>query len=77
MISEYEVNFGRNIRKLRKKQKVTQKQLAIRLQLQGYDITRSAIAKIEVAQRHVYPDEILAIKKALNLSFEDLFIENE
>jgi DNA-binding XRE family transcriptional regulator len=52
---------------------MTQDLLAARLQLEGLDITRSAIAKIEVGQRHLYPDEILLIKKILNVSFDDIF----
>ena len=47
--------------------------LAAKLQLKGCDITRSAIAKIEVGQRHLYPDEIILIREILNTSFEDIF----
>lgn len=65
--------IGNNIRTLREKAGMTQDLLAARLQLEGLDITRSAIAKIEVGQRHLYPDEILLIKKILNVSFDDIF----
>jgi len=41
--------------------------------LNGCDITRSAVAKIEVGQRHLYPDEILLIKEILNTTFESIF----
>ena len=36
-------------------------------------MTRSALAKIEVGQRHVYPDEIRLLKELLGASFEELF----
>ena len=65
--------IGNNIRCLREKADFTQELLATRLQLEGLDITRSAIAKIEVGQRHLYPDEILLIKKILNVSFDEIF----
>lgn len=52
---------------------MTQEQLSAKLQLLGCDITRSAIAKIEVGQRHVYPDEIKLIKEILDVSFDDMF----
>ena len=58
MNAEYEKIFGQNIRRLRESRHMTQEQLAAKLQLNGCDITRSALAKIEVGQRHVYPDEI-------------------
>ena len=49
----YEIEFGKNIRRIRKEKKLTQDQLAAQLQLNGCDITRSALAKIEVGQRHL------------------------
>lgn len=70
---EIEKKVGANIRKLRKKRKMTQDLLATKLQIEGYDITRSAVAKIEVGQRHLYPDEVILIKKILNTSYEDIF----
>ncbi len=70
---EIEKRIGKNIRNLRENAGMTQELLAIRLQLNGCDITRSAVAKIEVAQRHLYPDEIILIKKILNVSYDDIF----
>lgn len=64
---------GSNIRKIREAAGMTQDMLAAKLQLHGCDITRSAIAKIEVGQRHLYPDEIILIRKILNTSFEAIF----
>ena len=52
---------------------MTQEVLAAKLQLNGCDITRSAVAKIEVGQRHLYPDEIILIKEILKVSYEDIF----
>ena len=65
--------IGNNIRLLREKANMTQEMLSIKLQINGCDITRSAVAKIEVAQRHLYPDEIILIKKILNVSYDDIF----
>lgn len=64
---------GNNIKILREKANMTQETLAARLQLHGCDITRSAIAKIEVGQRHLYLDEIILIKTILSVSYEDIF----
>ena len=73
MNADYEKSVGNNIRELREEAKMTQDMLAARLQLLGCDITRSAIAKIEVGQRHIYPDEIKLIKEILKTSFEKIF----
>lgn len=73
MNAEYEKKFGNNIRICREKAGMTQELLSAKLQLDGCDITRSAIAKIEVGQRHIYPDEIKLIKEILGVSFDKLF----
>ena len=68
-----EIKIGNNIRKLREKLNFTQEFVAIQFQLRGCDITRSAIAKIEVGQRHLYPDEIIILKDILNTTYDEIF----
>ena len=70
---ELEKKIGRNIRNLREKANFTQEQLSAKLQLEGCDITRSAVAKIEVGQRHLYPDEIILLKEILCTTYEEIF----
>lgn len=73
MNAEIEKRVGQNIRILRESRGMTQELLAAKLQLAGCDITRSAVAKIEVGQRHLYPDEVILIKDILCVRFEDIF----
>lgn len=73
MNHEIETKVGNNIRKIRENKGMTQDSLAAKLQLRGCDITRSAVAKIEVGQRHLYPDEIILIRQILNTTFEEIF----
>ena len=60
------MDIGNKIKQLRLHAGMTQEQLAAKLQLGGCDITRSAVAKIEVGQRHLYPAEIILIKNQAN-----------
>ena len=73
MNSEIEKRVGSNIRIFRERAGLTQDYVAAKLQLAGCDITRSALAKIEVGQRHLYPDEVILLKKILNVSYDDIF----
>ncbi len=73
MNAKIEKRIGSNIRRLRENIKMTQEQLAIKLQVNGCDITRSAVAKIEVGQRHLYPDEIILIKNILGAEYDEIF----
>jgi len=71
-----EKQIGNNIRNIREKNRMTQEELSAKLQLRGCDITRSAIAKIEVGQRHLYSDEIILIKEILNTEYDTIFCVN-
>lgn len=72
MNAKVEKRVGKNIRELRERAKMTQEELAAKLQLRGCDITRSAVAKIEVGQRHLYVDELILIKEILSATFDEL-----
>lgn len=72
MNAQYDRLFGRNLRQLRMERGLTQEQVTARLQLAGCDLTRSALAKIEAGQRHVYSDELYALRNALDVSYEEL-----
>ena len=72
MNAEFEKKVGQNIRIIRESQSMTQEQLSAKLQVNGCDITRSAIAKIEVGQRHIYVDELKLIKEILKVKFDDI-----
>lgn len=77
MNPKIEKKVGQNIRRLRERIGMTQEILAAKLQLCGCDITRSAVAKIEVGQRHLYPDEIIFLKEILDTTYEEIFeLEN-
>ena len=73
MNKEIETMVGRNIRRIRESRGMTQDMLAAKLQLLGCDITRSAVAKIEVGQRHLYPDEIILIRDILHTTYDAIF----
>ena len=73
MNNTVEKRIGKNIRSIRERLGMTQEILAAKLQLCGCDITRSAVAKIEVGQRHLYIAEVILIKEILNVSYDEIF----
>ena len=74
MDKEAEKRIGRNIRRLRERAGMTQEMLAAKLQVSGCDISRTAIAKIETGQRHLYSDEVKLIKEALKASYDEIYL---
>ena len=73
MNANYEKEIGNRIKSIRESKNMTQEQMSAKLQTMGCDITRSAIAKIEVGQRHIYLDELKCIKEIFNVTFDELF----
>lgn len=68
----YDLLVGRQICAVREKKGLTQEQLSARLQTCGCDVTRSALAKMEVGQRHIYAVELRALRKILDVPYETL-----
>lgn len=66
---------GSHVRKARKESKVTQMELAARLQVSGIKIDRPAISKLESGSRPVSDIEIAAIAKVLKVPISWLFEE--
>lgn len=63
---------GKNIAKLRTELKISQRELADRMQLVGIDIDKNAIQRIECGKRFVTDIEIIAFAKIFNVPFEAL-----
>jgi len=72
MNMDYEKQVGLRIRELRKQCGLTQEQISAQLQIRGCDITRSALAKIEVGQRHLYVDELKMLAEIMKCDYKDM-----
>lgn len=64
---------GSRIRKARKELKITQMELAARLQVLGITIDRSGIAKLEGGKRPVSDIEVAALAEILKVPISWLF----
>ena len=64
---------GANVAKMRKQMKISQRELADRLQLVGLDVDKNAVQRIEAGKRFVTDIDIMALIKVLSCSLEDLF----
>lgn len=67
---------GLRVRKARKESRITQMELAARLQLLGITIDRSGIAKLESGRRPASDIEVAAIAKVLKVPIPWLFDES-
>ena len=63
---------GKNISLLRQNLKLSQRELADKMQLIGIDIDKNAVQRIECGKRFVTDIEIIAFSKIFNVTLENL-----
>lgn len=68
---------GINIAKLRKGLKISQRELADRLQVINLDIDKNAVQRIESGQRFVTDIELISLAKVFNVTVLDLLDVDE
>ena len=67
-----DIHIGANIREIRRKNKLRQVDLVRLLQLQGMDITREALVKIESGSQHIRASQLRGIRDALGTTYDEL-----
>lgn len=63
---------GKNIARLRTNLKLSQRQLADRMQLVGIDIDKNAVQRIECGKRFVTDIEIVAFARIFSVEYKDI-----
>lgn len=63
---------GKKISVLRKDLKLSQRKLAVAMQIAGIDIDKNAIQRIEAGKRFVTDIELVVFSKVLNISIQNL-----
>ena len=68
---------GNKLKELRKKYKMSQQDLAEKLQLEGVDLTSKEISKIETNNRLVQDFELFAFSKIFKVSADEFNTEKQ
>ena len=75
-IKQDKIQIGKNLRRIRKQNKLKQTDMVVRLQLMGMDMTREALVKIERGIQHIYASQLKAIKEVLGTTYDELLGED-
>ena len=67
--------IGANIRRIRNEKKVKQVELVRLLQLEGVEMSRETLVKIERGKQHIRATQLRAIRDALGTSYDELLAE--
>ena len=71
------IPIGQNIRAIRLAKGIGQTELVGLLQLQGIDLTRESLVKIERGIQHIYAFQLKAIRDVLETTYDALLQENK
>ncbi|MBQ9091441.1 MAG: helix-turn-helix transcriptional regulator [Anaerotignum sp.] len=71
------IPIGQNIRSIRQAKGIGQTELVRMLQLQGIDMTRESLVKIERGIQHIYASQLKGIRDALETTYDALLKETE
>lgn len=74
-LSQYNL-IGKNLKKIRKEKRISQRELANKLELLGVYICRGSISRIEEGQRTVTDIELAGLAKVLEIDIRDLMDTN-
>lgn len=67
-----DIHIGENIRAIRKQNKLRQVDLVRLLQLEGIEITRETLVKIESGTQHIKASQLRGIRNALGTTYDEL-----
>ncbi|MBI5422962.1 MAG: helix-turn-helix transcriptional regulator [Opitutae bacterium] len=67
---------GKVVLRLRKAQGLTREQLAAKLHIRGWDVTRKVVERIENGRREINDLELRVLARALRVPIETLFESN-
>lgn len=72
-IKQDEIKIGANIRRIRKEKGLGQTETVRMLQLQGVNMTREALVKIERGIQHVAASQLRGLKDVLETTYDNFF----
>ena len=68
---------GVAVREYRKQLRISQRELADRLQIIGLDIDKNAVQRIESGQRFITDIELIYLAQVFNITVEELYEGNQ
>ena len=68
-----DLSIGDNLRRLRKRAKLSQEEVAAKLQLLGISVSREMISQMELGRYNIRVTVLLALKDIYNANMEDFF----
>lgn len=68
-----DLNFGSNLKAIRKSQNMTQEDVCTQLALHGRPMSQSTYAQIETGKRNIFLSDLITLRIIFNVTYDELF----
>ncbi len=68
-----DLSIGPNLKNLRLRNKLSQEDVAVQLQIMGFTMSREIISQIELGRHHIRISVLLALKALYHATFDEIF----
>lgn len=72
-----DISIGDNLRVLRRNAKLSQEEVAAKLQIMGLSVSREMLSQMELGRYNIRVSILLALKQIYNTNIEDFFKDLE
>jgi transcriptional regulator with XRE-family HTH domain len=72
-----DISIGNNLKLLRRRSKLSQEQVAAKLEMMGLSVSREMLSQMELGRYSIRVSILLALKQIYNAAFEDFFKDLE
>ncbi len=69
-----DISIGPNLKALRLRNKMSQEDVAIQLQILGFTISREIVSQMELGRHNIRVSILLALKELYHATFEEIFV---
>lgn len=75
LYQQRDYQIGPALRRLRRKRKLTQEQVAAQLQVRGINVTRDIYGKMETGDHGIKISVLVALKEIFHAEYADFFVD--
>jgi len=70
-----DISIGSNLKALRLRNKLSQEDVAVKLQVMGFTMSREIVSQMELGRNNIRVSVLLALKELYNATFDEIFAD--
>ncbi len=74
-IINQDISIGSNLKALRLQNKLSQEDVAVKLQVMGFTMSREIVSQMELGRHNIRVSVLLALKELYNATFDEIFAD--